>query len=117
LASDRISVCDRYPSFCHLSLRTIRQTAYKCHRDGSDPGIRLSHHRLCAALYLSQTLAAEGQAPNPVTQGDCQIYQDFAGLGMFAPYGQLVGQGCVYPTGARCLKRGTVEAMQIPVID
>jgi phosphatidylinositol-3-phosphatase len=74
-----------------------------------------------AAPYLSQTLTAEGQlltnyygighnsnpnylamisgqAPNPVTQGDCQIFQDFAGPGVFAPYGQLVGQGCVYPS-------------------
>src|SRR5260370_1979620 len=71
--------------------------------------------------YLAETLTAEGQlltnyygighnsnpnylamisgqAPNPVTQGDCQIYQDFAGPGVFAPYGQLVGQGCVYPS-------------------
>lgn len=37
-----------------------------------------------------------GQAPNPVTQGDCQIYQDFAGVAG-GPDGQAVGQGCVYP--------------------
>ena len=39
-----------------------------------------------------------GQAPNPTTQGDCQIYQDFTSTGVFAPYGQLVGQGCVFPS-------------------
>lgn len=73
------------------------------------------------APYLSRTLTAEGQllsnyygighnsnpnylamisgqAPNPTTQGDCQIYQDFASTGVFAPYGQLVGQGCVFPS-------------------
>ena len=39
-----------------------------------------------------------GQAPDPATQGDCQVYQDFTSAGVFAQYGQLVGQGCVYPS-------------------
>ena len=74
-----------------------------------------------AAPYLSRTLPAKGelftnyygighnsnpnylamisgQAPNPVTQGDCQIYQDFTNTNTFAQYCQLVGQGCVFPT-------------------
>lgn len=74
-----------------------------------------------AAPYLSRTLTAHGQlltnyygighnsnpnylamisgqAPDAETQGDCQIFQDFVGAGVFAPYGQLVGQGCVYPS-------------------
>jgi hypothetical protein len=37
-----------------------------------------------------------GQAPNPENQADCQIYDDFVGV-TFAPYGQLIGQGCVFP--------------------
>jgi phosphatidylinositol-3-phosphatase len=39
-----------------------------------------------------------GQAPNAVTQADCTIFQEFAGiLAPDAPDGQAVGQGCVYP--------------------
>jgi phosphatidylinositol-3-phosphatase len=43
--------------------------------------------------YLAQI---SGQAPNPQTQGDCQVYSSFAEVGTVAP-GQAVGQGCVYP--------------------
>src|SRR5579872_4666139 len=34
-----------------------------------------------------------GQAPNPDTQGDCQLYTDFAGTGPLVPPGQAVGAG------------------------
>ncbi len=37
-----------------------------------------------------------GQPPNPMTQADCQIYQDFAGT--VGSDGVAVGQGCVFPT-------------------
>lgn len=73
-----------------------------------------------AAPYLAQTLTAQGQlltnyygtahnslpnyiamlsgqAPDPATQGDCSTYQDFSPSNTFAGYGQIVGQGCVYP--------------------
>lgn len=79
-----------------------------------------------AAPYLSRTLTSQGQlltnyygighnsndnylamisgqAPNPTTQGDCQIYQDFTSTGVFAPYGQLVGQGCVFPSSVETI--------------
>ena len=79
-----------------------------------------------AAPYLSQTLTSQGQlltsyygighnsnpnyiamisgqAPNPTNQGDCQVFQDFASTGVFAPYGQLVGQGCVFPTSVETI--------------
>jgi hypothetical protein len=36
-----------------------------------------------------------GQPPNPVTQSDCQFYQDF--VGTVGSDGVAVGQGCVYP--------------------
>jgi hypothetical protein len=36
-----------------------------------------------------------GQPPNPVTQADCQIFQDF--VGTVGEDGVAVGQGCVYP--------------------
>lgn len=73
-----------------------------------------------AAPYLSKQLTAEGellsqyygvghnsldnyiamisgQAPNPQTQADCQIYSDFIGLPGLDANGQAIGQGCVYP--------------------
>ena len=44
--------------------------------------------------YISMV---SGQAPNPQTQGDCQIYTDFVGAPPLDADGQVVGQGCVYP--------------------
>jgi hypothetical protein len=37
-----------------------------------------------------------GQAPNPVTQADCQSFVDFAATGTTKD-GQAIGMGCVYP--------------------
>src|SRR6516165_575104 len=37
-----------------------------------------------------------GQAPNAVTQMDCQTFADFQGAGT-ASDGQAIGSGCVYP--------------------
>jgi phosphatidylinositol-3-phosphatase len=71
------------------------------------------------APYLARTLAAKGalltnyygighasldnyiamisgQAPNPVTQSDCQLFTDFVGTAG-GPDGQALGAGCVYP--------------------
>jgi hypothetical protein len=40
-----------------------------------------------------------GQAPNAVTQSDCQIYQDFVPSSVQVEVnGQVAGQGCVFPT-------------------
>ena len=73
-----------------------------------------------AAPYLAQTLRSKGvllntyygtahnsqpnyvaqisgQGPNDQMQGDCQVYSAFAQTGTVAP-GQVVGQGCVFPT-------------------
>lgn len=44
-----------------------------------------------------------GQAPNPQTQADCQIYSDFTDLGGVTANGQLVGTGCVYPASVTTL--------------
>ena len=43
-----------------------------------------------------RTIVAQvsGQGPNPQTQGDCQVFSDFAGAGTTPP-GQYVGDGCV----------------------
>jgi hypothetical protein len=43
--------------------------------------------------YLSMI---SGQAPNIVTNNDCEVFEDFVGGGT-AAYGQAIGHGCVYP--------------------
>jgi hypothetical protein len=43
--------------------------------------------------YIAQV---SGQAPNMITQSDCQFYQEFL-PGLPGPNGQSIGQGCVYP--------------------
>lgn len=43
--------------------------------------------------YLSMI---SGQAPNIVTNNDCEVFEDFVGGGT-AEYGQAIGKGCVYP--------------------
>jgi hypothetical protein len=42
-----------------------------------------------------------GQPPNPVTQADCQSYQDF--IGTVGSDGVAVGQGCVYPAAVKTI--------------
>lgn len=45
-----------------------------------------------------------GQAPNAVTQSDCQRYQDFVpAIESVQGGGQFVGQGCVYPAQVKTL--------------
>jgi hypothetical protein len=49
--------------------------------------------------YITQL---SGQAPNPLTQSDCQIYTDVL-PGMIGSDGQAIGQGCVYPRQVKTL--------------
>ena len=55
-----------------------------------------------------------GQAPNPMTQSDCQDYVDFQPAPAVDPRGngQAVGIGCVYPANVKTIadqldRRGT----------
>jgi hypothetical protein len=41
-----------------------------------------------------------GQAPNPITQSDCQNFTDFLSAGT-GPNGQEIGTGCVFPANVR----------------
>ena len=50
-----------------------------------------SHYSL--GNYLS---LISGQAPNPVTNGDCEVFEEFVITGTTAD-GQAIGRGCVYP--------------------
>lgn len=51
--------------------------------------------------YISMV---SGQAPNPQTQSDCQLYTDFLELPLpIASDGQIVGNGCVYPAKVKTI--------------
>ncbi len=52
-----------------------------------------------------------GQAPNPSSQSDCQQYVDFApSPAPFAPSGQAVGAGCVFPPNVPTLANQMEQA-------
>src|SRR3954452_2674164 len=67
-----------------------------------------------------------GQAPNPQTQADCQLFTDFVPgpPSVVDPNGQALGQGCVYPAdvptvadqleGGGLTWRGYMEGMGTP---
>jgi hypothetical protein len=69
-----------------------------------------------------------GQAPNVITQSDCQIYQDFVpgSIVQVDVNGQIVGQGCVFPTEVQTIGdqlvahqfswRGYMEDMSTPCL-
>jgi phosphatidylinositol-3-phosphatase len=54
-----------------------------------------------AHLSLPNYIAmVSGQAPNPITQSDCQFYMDMV-PGTIGADGQAFGQGCVYPSAVK----------------
>jgi phosphatidylinositol-3-phosphatase len=61
-------------------------------------GVLLSQYYGVAHNSLPNYIAmVSGQGPNPVTQSDCQIYQEFF-PGTIGADGQALGFGCVYPS-------------------
>jgi hypothetical protein len=50
-----------------------------------------------------------GQGPNPQSQGDCRLYDDFVGAGPTAVDGQAAGQGCVYPRSVQTIGNQLTE--------
>jgi hypothetical protein len=89
-----------------------------------------------AAPYLAQTLPSQGalltqyygighnsldnyiamisgQAPNPQTQGDCQVYSDWLGSTTPDANGQLAGVGCVLPASAASIA-GQLQQAGLP---
>jgi phosphatidylinositol-3-phosphatase len=64
-------------------------------------GVLLTQYYGIAHNSLPNYIAmVSGQGPNPVTQSDCQIYQDFL-PGLPGSDGQSLGLGCVYPSSVR----------------
>jgi hypothetical protein len=59
-------------------------------------GALLSNYYGTGHLSLDNYITMiSGQAANPITQSDCQLFQEFVGA-MVGADGQAVGQGCVY---------------------
>jgi hypothetical protein len=66
-------------------------------------GQLLANYYATAHLSLpNYTAMISGQAPNPLTQADCQLYTDIL-PGTIGADGQVVGQGCVYPSSVQTI--------------
>jgi hypothetical protein len=64
-------------------------------------GVLLTQYYGIAHNSLPNYIAmVSGQGPNPVTQSDCQIYQEFL-PGLPISDGQSLGLGCVYPASVK----------------
>jgi hypothetical protein len=64
-------------------------------------GVLLTQYFGTAHNSLPNYIAmVSGQGPNPVTQSDCQIYQEFL-PGTIGTDGQALGAGCVYPSSVK----------------
>lgn len=65
-------------------------------------GQLLTHYYGIAHFSLPNYIAmVSGQPPNPITQSDCQIFQDF--VGTMRSDGVALGQGCVYPAEVKTI--------------
>jgi hypothetical protein len=74
-------------------------------------GVLLNYYYATAHNSLPNYIAQiSGQAPNPQTQSDCQIFSPFVATGTNQAPQQAVGQGCVYPKNVRTLPRQMTKA-------
>ena len=72
-------------------------------RDLVAQGQLLTQYHATGHLSLDNYIAMiSGQAPNPVTQSDCQVFQEFF-PGTIGEDGQAGGAGCVYPSTVKTL--------------
>jgi hypothetical protein len=68
-------------------------------KDLARQGALLSNYFAVGHFSLDNYVAmVSGQAPNPLTQSDCQKFVEFVQTGT-AKDGQAIGSGCVYPVG------------------
>ena len=65
----------------------------------------IGHHSLDNYVAL-----ISGQAPNPLTQGDCLDYVDFPATATVAADGQISDAGCVYPAQVDTVANQLTEA-------
>jgi len=99
----------RLPRIRHVFIIVLENKGFNETFGPSSPAVYLSQQLTQQGQLLRQYYATghvsldnyvslvSGQAPNPQTQGDCQIYTDFSGLSSLDANGQATGQGCVYP--------------------
>ena len=66
-------------------------------------GALLQNYYATGHLSLDNYISmVSGQGPNPITQADCQIYQDVS-PGTMGADGQASGAGCVYPSSVKTI--------------
>ncbi len=66
-------------------------------------GAMLDHYYGIGHFSLDNYIAMiSGQAPNPVTQDDCNDFTDFVQKGVTRD-GQAIGEGCVYPASVKTI--------------
>jgi hypothetical protein len=73
-------------------------------------GVLLPNYYGTSHYSLGNYLALiSGQAPNPVTNADCEVFEDFVITGT-TPDGQAIGHGCVYPARIRTITNQLEDA-------
>jgi phosphatidylinositol-3-phosphatase len=66
-------------------------------------GLTLTNYYAIGHESLDNYIAmVSGQAPNPITQADCQVFQEFVPAFPTAD-GQYIGMGCVYPSKVKTI--------------
>lgn len=98
---------DALPPIRHVFIIILENQAYENSFGAASPATYLKALRQQGAsvpnyygtshMSLGNYLTlVSGQAPNPATNLDCEVYSDFVGTGTTSD-GQAIGQGCVYP--------------------
>jgi hypothetical protein len=111
--------CAQVPKPRHIFIIVLENEGYHITFGGQSPATFLQmlgdHGAVLPNYYgighysLDNYIAMiSGQAPNPVTQSDCQVFAEFVQTGTAAD-GQAVGSGCVYPASVPTLA-GQMEA-------
>ncbi len=105
------------PPIKHVFVITIENSGYDETFGTGSPAPYLARHLRRQGVLLNSYYATahnslpnyiaqiSGQAPNAVTQTDCQTYLRFTRTGARQPPGQAVGTGCVFPSRVRSLPR------------
>jgi len=114
LVGGSITAAEKLPKFGHVFVIVLENKNYQMTFGADSEAPYLAHAlpkqgALLTRYYgighysLDNYIAMiSGQAPNPATQADCEIFSDFA-LKRITKDGQAIGEGCVYPTEVRTL--------------
>jgi hypothetical protein len=108
------------PPIHHVFIVVLENQAYESSFGAASPAAYLKSLRLQGAsvpnyygishFSLGNYVAMiSGQAPNPETNYDCEVFSEFASTGTTAD-GQEIGKGCVYPAHVRTLANQLEDA-------